>query len=257
MQERVEHCPHAGTLVPHLSEKGTTMPNWCFNYMTLNGSKREIRKFLKDITVAKDNYDMNKLVPLDPRSSKEITSVSPDGKETVFIAFSTDTDGFDGYKEATELWGSKWGACDVQVDLHIPTSPTIRYESAWSPCTELIKNISVQYPNVVFSVVSTEESRMFAIYEIIHNGIVVDNEQIDPQQCLTPELEELYQKASSEGSEEAWEEWYEAESEWNSKIENRLTADCEAVTEEYIKHLAKSKRRIREGKEPETFIPLI
>jgi hypothetical protein len=119
----------------------------------------------------------------------------------------------------------------------------------------LIKNISVQYPNIVFSIVSTEEARLFACYEIIHNGEVVAEESINPQN-YPPEMDELYKKAETSESDEIWEEWYEADSEWNNDIEDRLDTEARLVTLEYLKHVAKKKRRTKEGKETESFIPL-
>jgi hypothetical protein len=154
-----------------------------------------------------------------------------------------------------EHWGSKWGACRIEVDKDIPNNPTIRYESAWSPCTPLIQKISTLYPNVIFSVVSTEESNAFAISEIIHNGEVIDEQSVDPTQ-YPPELQEIVEKAEKDESEEAWEAWYDAESEWNNHIWDVIHDECSLVTKDYIKHLSRSKRRIREGKETEIFIPL-
>ena len=123
--------------------------------MTVKGTKRELAKFVSDITVADvkvegDNqprvtveYDLNKLVPLDPRASKEVKTITPDGTEKVFTAFSTESDGFDGYLDAIETWGSKWGACNVEIDDPALDGKTLsmRYESAWSPCDALISKI--------------------------------------------------------------------------------------------------------------------
>lgn len=223
------------------------MPNWCYNTMSLTGSKKEIKKFIKDIRSDENGYDMNKLVPLDERASKTVEM-----GEAVISAFSTSADGFDGYGHAIDRWGSKWGACSIETDY--PLANTVRYESAWSPCTQLIINISVQYPNVIFSVVSTEEADLFACYEVIHNGNIVERGEIDPQN-YDPEMQKVHDKATHEGTEEAWEEYYDALSEWNEKILDRLDTACDDITKQYEKHLAKIKRQRREGRMPDEFIP--
>jgi hypothetical protein len=223
--------------------------------MNLKGSKREIRKFIKDITISKDAYDINQLVPLDPRASKEIKAVDSDGNETSFTAFtSSSDDGFDGYLDAVSTWGSKWGACNVEIDDPLSPDTVIRYESAWSPCSQLIQTVSTKYPNVVFSILSTEESRAFAIYEIIHNGETVAEQGIDPSN-YSPEVLEVLTNAETEETEEAWDKWYEAESDWNNSIEDILFTDCQSVARQYVKHLAQSKRREKQGKEPLIFSP--
>jgi hypothetical protein len=216
--------------------------------MSLSGSKREIKKFIKDITVSEENYDINKLVPLDPRASEERTVKNLDGTERTVTVFAEGS--FDGYLDAIETWGSKWGACDVEID----NPESIRFTSAWSPCTPLFLAVSKMYPNVIFSIISTEEAQFFACYEVIHNGETVWGESIDPTR-YPHEVQAIADKAEEEDTAEAWEAWYEAESDWRHHIDDRLDTDCSLVTKQYIKHVAKSKRRAKQGKELDTFVP--
>jgi hypothetical protein len=217
--------------------------------MSLSGSKREINKFIKNIKVSEENYDINKLVPLDPSSTKETTVKDPDGTERTVTVFAKE-DSHDGYLDAVETWGSKWGACDVEID----NPQSIRFTSAWSPCTPLFIAVSKMYPNVIFSIVSTEEAQLFAHYQVIHNGETVWEESIDPTR-YPPEVQAIADKAEEEDTAEAWEEWYEAESDWRNHTEDKLYDDCMLVTKQYIKHVAKSKRRAKQGKELDAFFP--
>lgn len=244
------------------------MPNWCYNYMTVMGNKRELAKFVKDITVADVKvegyyppqvaveYDLNKLVPLDPRGSKEIKTTNADGVETTFSAFSSKSDGFDGYLDALETWGSKWGACRPEIDDTTPAGNTItvRYESAWSPADGLIQRISALYPNLIFGTCSDEESRAFVCWSVFHNGIIIEAGERDPQ-YLTPELLELSKKAEAEDAEEdALEEWWEAHSEWNNELLDQCDTDMSVCMNEYNKHLAYVRRCEKEGRTPRTFV---
>jgi hypothetical protein len=245
------------------------MPNWCYNYMTVKGTKRELAKFVNDITVADVKvegdksrvvveYDLNKLVPLDPRGSKEVKTTNADGTETVFTAFSTESDGFDGYLDACETWGSKWGACRPEIDDTTPVKNTIsvRYESAWSPCDGLIAKISAMYPSLIFGVVSTEESSAFVAWSAFHNGQVIEEGGRDPQ-ILTPELDEKCKKANDPENpnlSEDEEDWYESFSEWEHHLVELCDDELMIVMTEYTKHLAYVRRCDKEGRTPRTFI---
>lgn len=251
------------------------MPNWCYNYMTVMGNKREIAKFVSDITVAdvQQNgiyssvtveYDLNKLVPLDPRASvtNTYTHTNADGEEvtTTTSVFADKTrDGFDGYMDACETWGSKWGACRPEIDDTTPVKNTIsvRYESAWSPADGLIQKISALYPNLIFGVCSDEESRAFVCWSVFQNGKIIEAGERDPQH-LTPELSQLCEKAEADDAPEgAMEEWWEAHNEWNNYLMEQCDDDMETVMSEYKKHLAYVRRCEKEGRTPRTFISSI
>lgn len=241
--------------------KEEQMPNWCYNYMTVKGTKRNLAKFIKDIEVKNTEhkeYDLNQLVPLDPRGSKEIKTTNADGVETVFTAFSSESDGFDGYLDAIETWGSKWGACSVDVDDPALDGKTLsmRYESAWSPCDALIAKISAMYPSLIFGVVSTEESSAFVAWSAFHNGEVIEEGGRDPQR-LTPELDEKCKKANDPENpnlSEDEEDWYESFSEWEHHLVELCDDELMIVMTEYPKHLAYMKRCEKKGTTPKSFI---
>lgn len=244
------------------------MPNWCYNYMTVMGNKRDLRKFMKDIeadeqppTPMHKEYDLNKLVPLDPRASvvRTTTRTDENGKEVThtYTVFASDaTDGFDGYRNAHELWGSKWGACRVEIDDPEVNGKElfIRYESAWSPADGLICNISSLYPSLIFGTCSDEESRAFVCWSVFHSGDIIESGERDPNQ-LTPELRELSDKAEADDADQnALEEWWEAHNEWNNYLVDQCSDDMLTVMKEYKKHLAYVRRCKNEGRTPHSFI---
>lgn len=246
------------------------MPNWCYNYMTVMGNKRDLRKFIRDIEADEQSnprhkeYDLNKLVPLDPQASVTRTHTRTDenGKETThtYTVFASKADdGFDGYAHANDLWGSKWGACRPEIDDPTPVnnSISIRYETAWCPADGLIRNISSLYPNLIFGVSSDEESRAFVCWQVFHNGQLIEEGERDPN-FLTPELRKLSEKAEAEDAdEEALEAWWEAHSEWNNYLMEQCDDDMDTVMSEYKKHLAYVRRCEKEGRTPRTFISSI
>lgn len=163
------------------------MPNHCDNRLTITGDVAELKKFVSATYEGNENYNFNKLVPLDPRASKEVRFTKEDGTEQVFSAFSSAEDGFDGYNNALEMWGSKWGAYDIQaggawhevLDKEDYHDITFAYQSAWSPARKLIQRISAQFPTLAFGVWYTEEGMAFCGWELYKGGEEIDERAYD------------------------------------------------------------------------------
>jgi hypothetical protein len=163
------------------------MPNHVDNRLTITGDKEELKRFVSETHKGGNDYNFNDLVPLDPRASKEIRNERPDGTVQVFGAFSSAEDGFDGYDHACNIWGSKWGAYDIQpngawhevLDKEDYHDITFTYNSAWSPCGELIRRISAQFPTLAFGTWYTEEGMGFAGWALYKNGEEVAEQSHD------------------------------------------------------------------------------
>lgn len=164
------------------------MPNHVDNRLTVTGDVAELKKFISATYEGNENYDFNKLVPLDPRASKEVRWEKADGTEQVFTAFADkEKDGFDGYNEACRMWGSKWGAYDIQaggawyevLDKEEYHDVTFTYNSAWSPAGELMRRISEQFPTLSFGTWFTEEGMGFAGWELYKNGELISEASHD------------------------------------------------------------------------------
>lgn len=238
------------------------MPNWCYNSMVVAGNKKELRKFVKDIRANKEKddgsvldtqYSLNQLVPLDPRAS--VTQTLAGGM--VVSSFATmESEGFDGYQHALERWGSKWGACSVEVDDESAYPLHIRFDSAWSPAEKLIINISELYPKLAFAYSYEEEGFEHCGWTIISGGAVVESYDARPDR-LPMWLKELEQKASDEDTSEAWEEYYETHNEWRHEIRSRVDADADTVLAEFVVWRRKADRQRKEGRYVESFIPSV
>ena len=164
------------------------MPNHVDNRLIITGEESELKKFVSATHLGENNYSFNQLVPLDPRASKEVRFTNADGVEQVFGAFAEgDTDGFDGYQNALDVWGSKWGAYDIEaggawhevlVNGEYPCI-TFNYNSAWGPSGELIRRISAQFPTLSFGTWFTEEGNGFAGWELYINSELVSEGSAD------------------------------------------------------------------------------
>jgi hypothetical protein len=191
------------------------MPNHCDNRLTITGDKAELIRFVSATHEGGNDYDFNKLVPLDPRASKEVRWEKEDGTEQVFSAFSSAEDGFDGYQNAIDVWGSKWGAYDIQpngawhevLDKEDYHDITFAYQSAWSPARGLIQRISKQFPTLAFGVWYTEEGMGFAGWELYKDGEEIAENSISLNNLPEYDWDD---DASMEKHDQAMEEVYEA-----------------------------------------------
>jgi hypothetical protein len=190
------------------------MPNHVDNRLTITGDKAELIRFVSETYEGDETYNFNKLVPLDPRASKVVRWEKEDGTEQVFGAFSTREDGFDGWAHAHEIWGSKWGAYDIQAggawyellekeDYH---DIAFYYQSAWSPAGGLIRRISAQFPALSFGVWYTEEGMGFCGWQLYKGGEEVAENSYDMSSLPDCDWDD---DASIEKFNQAMEEFYE------------------------------------------------
>jgi hypothetical protein len=52
----------------------------------------------------------------------------------------------DWYDFRVAKWGTKWNACDVEMQLEDETEVSISFNTAWSPPLEVIEAIAKKYP---------------------------------------------------------------------------------------------------------------
>jgi len=156
------------------------MPNWCYQNLEIRGPKSDIDEFFDAMQqsvpdsegVIHTTSELNHLCPLDERTYAYKTITDKDGNEKLIRTYATmEENGFDGYNHAVEVWGTKWGACDLEVNSRKGKYPLhIYFTSAWSPASGLIRGISTKYPTLIFGLRYTEEADFFAGYEIVQNG---------------------------------------------------------------------------------------
>jgi hypothetical protein len=177
------------------------MPNWCQQYGEVRGSNKELKRFIDAMRVERDAeweavpewnrlyWDINKLFPIPTELHETIAGgfgINEDGTKKPEQIALEEQHGNNiikyGYKDwydwANANWDTKWGACNVEFDedsfSEESNSIDLHWESAWSPAVGLIKNISAQFPELVFGMHFTEEANFFAGFMVFHNGEMTD-----------------------------------------------------------------------------------
>jgi len=204
------------------------MPNWCYNNIDIIGERSELQKFADATkTVTEDGtvqYELNHLFPIpqELRDTKSIIFTNPEeqAKQHAIEAEMKAKHGWkDWYDWACDNWGTKWGVCDFDwnsLDEEMVVEPNATYisayyQTAWSPADGLIRHISGLFPELIFSVVSTEEGDAFACFSIFRNGLLVaeDGEE--------PEMPEALQKLSEEDDDS----FYEQLMDWRGEVSDK------------------------------------
>ena len=177
------------------------MPNWCQQYGEVRGSNKELKRFIDAMRVERDAeweavpewnrlyWDINKLFPIPTELHETIAGgfgINEDGtkkpEQVELEKKQAENIAKYGYKDwydwANANWDTKWGACNVEFDEDSfsegSNSIDLHWESAWSPAVGLIRNISAQFPELVFGMHFTEEANFFAGFMVFHNGEMTD-----------------------------------------------------------------------------------
>jgi hypothetical protein len=161
------------------------MPNWCFQNFEVAGKSSDLEKFAETTRQVKDGnefFGLNHLFPIPEELANTVSGWSNNEEEQAELEkqYEANKEKY-GYKDwydwANANWSTKWGACDFEWhEINIlPNSNFItgRFESAWGPALGLIKNISGQFPNLIFSIVFTEESNAFVGCSVFHAGEII------------------------------------------------------------------------------------
>lgn len=177
------------------------MPNWCTQYGEVRGTNSELKRFVEAIRVEqtdewkaladhnKSYWSLNQLFPIPNELHETISGGygrNEDGtKKPEQIALEEQQAenivkyGFkDWYDWANANWDTKWGACNVEFDEDSfsednCSSIILSWESAWSPAVGLIRNISTQFPELIFGMHFTEEANFFAGFMVFHAGEMI------------------------------------------------------------------------------------
>ena len=105
------------------------MPNWCWNHLEVMCTEEhvaELQKFVEKSTKAtKEQFSFEGTLP---RGDRE-----------------------DWYDWSCDNWGTKWDACDPNINESEPQCFSVSFDTAWTPPIAWIQNIMDKYPNLEFS----------------------------------------------------------------------------------------------------------
>lgn len=173
------------------------MPNWCSNYLHVEGEPNQLQEFKNNVTKVNDRgviqFTMEKLLPT-PEGMLEDTGIMPAW-----------------YNWRLVNWGTKWDVDTINIDENGGESFGTAYSTAWSPNDAFIKYASTQYPTLKFRLTFEEPGMGFCGVLICEDGEVIDEETGDLQ----------------------WMDEYDNIVEWDSKIERwRIASDNTIIDDE-------------------------
>lgn len=140
------------------------MPNWVYNRVEISGSQEDIAKFKEQAGRSHpDSWDTENNKPEykddDPISFWNF--IAPPA-EAVESGEYFGTHGWAGgerqgdtpnnwYNFQSDKWGTKWDACEAQLEDESSTHLTYRFDTAWSPPEPVFEAMVNQFPTLDFS----------------------------------------------------------------------------------------------------------
>lgn len=212
------------------------MPNWCFQEFEVTGNADDLKTFVKATEIKNDEghvrYGLNHLFPIPEELANTVSGWSSNEEEQAErekqYAANTEKYGWkDWYDWAYANWSTKWGACEFDWNHFDAVAPIVYedeqtiivgyFESAWGPASGLIKKISGDYPNLIFSITFTEESNAFFGCEVFHQGEMVFDagEDGDMPESVSKKWE------AAHADENLWDEAYQAQNDWMDTVRGR------------------------------------
>jgi hypothetical protein len=105
------------------------MPNWTYNVVTITcpeGTKDKIKEALAGTDA---RFDFNRLVPM-PEHSDDFQAEGNLAHDKIHTGKPRTKDN-NWYDWSCEHWGTKWSACDINLDESIDDELTYRFDTAW------------------------------------------------------------------------------------------------------------------------------
>ena len=167
------------------------MPNWCENSLSVTGEKEDVDAFVEKAkgtgwspTQEEENpLDCNKFIPM----PKEVVANGYSAREDENIS--------NGFDWENKYWGTKWGACEVDVYVG-DTYAQYTFETAWCPFIPVVKAMIKQNPKLEFHLDYAEYGMMFKGSLSGWGGLVKAEDTTDI------ESEELCEMGWHDGSEQ-------------------------------------------------------
>jgi hypothetical protein len=155
------------------------MPNWVYNSMSVSGSKETIAEF-KELAGRKAPTGFNSETgELTYDDKEEVLSFwnfkEPEDKALYFGASDYKPEGYDTWTDSERMahsmkfssngwydwnireWGTKWDACDVDLNDDSETSLGYSFNTAWSIPEPVFQAIVQKFPTLDFEFWSEEE----------------------------------------------------------------------------------------------------
>jgi hypothetical protein len=130
------------------------MPNWCQNFLRVQGKKEEVEEFVRFVRSEKVDeekrvFDFNKILPEDDAESC-------------------------GYEWLYDYWGTKWNSYDSNM-LISPGIVNYNFLTAWSPPLPVIHEAGLRFPHLEFTIKYIEYGMGFKGTFRIRNGKIIED----------------------------------------------------------------------------------
>ena len=161
------------------------MPNWCWNNLSVDGKREDIKRFLDAITNEDGKYDLTLPYPCpEPLqiTARFLPEPSEDDDEETKALRKQYQENIENYGTASwyqwniDNWGTKWppeiNDYDIDDDgKHIH----LRFDSAWAPPSALIQKLSAEFQTLSFVIWYDEGGMCFAGAEAYQAGDCIYN----------------------------------------------------------------------------------
>jgi hypothetical protein len=148
------------------------MPDWCYNNLVIYGDENDIAEFVNYFASENGGFTFSRIVPMHRRFE-----CGAEGEA------SQDTAGALGW--CREHWGTKWDACDVDMNVYRFDGfsiVNISFETAWNPPFPILNNIAQRWSNLEFLFQAqmepaADEAPYIAQYQVGHgfSDVLIEN----------------------------------------------------------------------------------
>ena len=160
------------------------MPNWCENELVIGSKNEDLIKTIHNEIINKNghlDFELITGVPDTPAYRNEYDKEQNEirGDPTFW------------YNWNCKNWGTKWNACESDVDGPYPTLLTIKFQTAWSPPEPVISALSKKYPKANIAMHYKEEGMGFEGVLIMKNNEVIQEQLRESLPNIEMEIEEM------------------------------------------------------------------
>ena len=134
------------------------MPNYCDNYLTIEGNENTIKTIMELVRSEDNAFDFNKIIPM----PDNIYQGNVGQKERELYGENN------WYDWSCKNWGTKWNSVDAEA-----YDNDFVFQTAWSPADPVIAALAKMFPAVRFTYTFSETGMCFCGKRVFENGKLV------------------------------------------------------------------------------------
>jgi hypothetical protein len=179
------------------------MPNWCENFLEVQGSAKEVKKFKDSVKTKESVFSFGGILTV-PAELEDLTyptkivskaehlksieerekalkkkdlnfypeiSITKEMNEDLIKKYGASN----WYEWTIKHWGTKWDASDPEIELEGKQTIGYRFETAWSPPIEWLQHAQTKFPKLNFRLEYREPGMGFEGVAETQEGKIVNN----------------------------------------------------------------------------------